>query len=110
MPSAFYLDDNSPLSEKELNSIGVECFILDADNYEKEGKLAELCKTRGYTYTDFVHSEKIPNLKDKLAIFFEEHLHDDDEIRFFVDGSGFFDVRDQRSTKDRYNSTGSIDY
>jgi len=98
---AFYLDNPMEIvSLEDLHELGLLFFCLDPINYKKEGKLDEICKQRGYTYADFVNSQKIPNLSEKLATFFEEHIHDDEEIRFFVDGSGFFDVRDGRSFKE----------
>ncbi|KAJ8877426.1 hypothetical protein PR048_021880 [Dryococelus australis] len=73
---------------------GVEYFELNPDNYAEE--LDKLKKIRGYTYEDNITCSKdcLQNYEEKLKTFFTEHLHTEEEIRFVLQGSGYFDVRD----------------
>ncbi|CAM9470572.1 unnamed protein product [Discosporangium mesarthrocarpum] len=108
---AWYMDDdttadqrlphrqepNVPCSLDNLASIGVLNWKLDADKYEDDPELQKIRDERGYSYMDIitVSPEKLPNYEAKIKGFFEEHMHTDEEIRYLLEGSGYFDVRDK---------------
>merc|ERR1711976_403964 len=76
---------------------GVLYWKINADDVENDALLQKIRKDRGYTYEDQVNiTEQMPEYEKKIKMFFEEHLHTDEEIRLIVDGSGYFDARDQQ--------------
>ena len=88
---------NVPVSRAALEALGVLSWEgMDADNVATDPALAALRAARGYSYSDVISisPEKLPNYEVKIKSFFEEHLHTDEEIRFVLDGSGYFDVKD----------------
>ncbi|KAL9842077.1 putative acireductone dioxygenase (Fe(2+)-requiring) [Arabidopsis thaliana] len=89
-------DPKEFVSLDKLAELGVLCWRLDADNYETDEELKKIRESRGYSYMDLceVCPEKLPNYEEKVKMFFEEHLHIDEEIRYCLAGSGYFDVRD----------------
>lgn len=84
------------ISLERLADLGVLYWHLDADKYETDPELQQIRENRGYTYQDLItiSPEKLPNYHEKLKSFFEEHIHNDEEIRYCLEGSGYFDVRD----------------
>jgi len=84
-----------------LRKLGVVSWKLDADKFEADEKLEAIRKVRGYSYKDIIEvtPETLPGYEQKIKHFFEEHLHTDEEIRYILAGSGYFDVRDE---KDRW--------
>ena len=57
------------------------------------GKIAELKARGGYVTADVVDvNSKTPGLEAMLAKFNSEHWHDDDEVRFIVEGRGLFHI------------------
>ncbi|KAF7998320.1 hypothetical protein HCN44_009718 [Aphidius gifuensis] len=79
-----------------FQTTGVEYFEIDYKNYLTDDKLKNLKDKRGYSYEDEIVCSKecLQNYEEKLKNFFTEHLHTDEEIRLVLDGSGYFDVRD----------------
>ncbi|XP_051942671.1 acireductone dioxygenase [Hippocampus zosterae] len=91
------LDPNRPVSLEELKQLGVFYWKLNADIYETDPELQCIRKERGYSFMDIITIEKntLTNYEEKLKMFYKEHLHLDDEIRYILDGQGYFDIRDK---------------
>ncbi|XP_072313559.1 acireductone dioxygenase [Eucyclogobius newberryi] len=91
------LDPNSPVPLEDLQKLGVFHRKLNADIYEADPELEKIRKEQGYSYMDIItiHKDTLPNYEEKLKMFFEEHLHMDDEIRYILEGQAYFDIRDR---------------
>ncbi|XP_048046287.1 acireductone dioxygenase isoform X2 [Chanodichthys erythropterus] len=91
------LSPNRPVTREQLEQIGVYHWKLNADIYENDPELQKIREERGYSYMDIItiHPDKLPDYGNKVKMFYEEHLHLDDEIRYILDGSAYFDVRDR---------------
>lgn len=86
---------NRPVAREHLDELGMRIWRLDADNWENNELLERIKKERGYNYWDVV--TMAPNMIDydsKVKHFFTEHLHADEEIRFLLEGGGYWDIRD----------------
>ncbi|KAL8916184.1 MAG: hypothetical protein Q9172_006415 [Xanthocarpia lactea] len=98
-----YWFDNKEGDQREDHDSGRS---VDAEYLSKLGVLYRHCSCidgvdiiaseRSYKNRDeiIVSPEKMGSAyEDKVKMFFNEHLHEDEEIRYILDGEGFFDVR-----------------
>ncbi|CAL1396577.1 unnamed protein product [Linum trigynum] len=92
---------DEPVSIDYLAELGVLYWKLNPKKYEDDEELNEIRQARGYNYMDLLDlcPEKVANYEEKLKNFYTEHIHGDEEIRYCLEGSGYFDVRDK---KDRW--------
>lgn len=82
-----------PALELELENIGV--FYRSVPSMSE---LDDIARERRYRNRDIVDlsPETVGSedaFKAKLDTFYAEHYHDDEEIRYVVDGEGYFDMR-----------------
>jgi 1,2-dihydroxy-3-keto-5-methylthiopentene dioxygenase len=107
-------EPNVPCPVEAMRKLGITYWKMDAEKYgypvksvpwdpkdAVDPRLTSIRDDRGYSYADIitVHPDHLPGFEDKVKAFFEEHIHDAEEIRYILDGSGFFDVRD---TEDKW--------
>ncbi|KAG9511277.1 1,2-dihydroxy-3-keto-5-methylthiopentene dioxygenase 1 [Fragariocoptes setiger] len=90
------LSDEHDISLDYLRQLGVLYWKFKPSTFDRDPAFIEMKKSRGYTYQDIIEvsPEKLDNYEEKLKIFYEEHIHTDEEIRYVLEGSGYFDVRD----------------
>ncbi|KIJ18079.1 hypothetical protein PAXINDRAFT_167368 [Paxillus involutus ATCC 200175] len=92
-------DSGKPVNDNILESIGVLHWHIPvpADASGPYTAVDDVAKERGYKNRDVITitREGLGDLYEtKLKTFFEEHMHEDEEIRYILKGSGFFDVRE----------------
>lgn len=91
---AWFRDDNKAIDQNVLEANGVIYRALPKEKAGYQPHLDELTKRRGYLTQDEVSLlPDMPNLAQVLAKFDPEHKHDDDEVRFVLEGEGVFDIR-----------------
>ncbi|KAG2173198.1 hypothetical protein INT43_004572 [Umbelopsis isabellina] len=101
-----YYYDNTDLDQRESHDSGKSVSLEDLervgvlywnfDGADAQEQLDKLAVERKYKNRDqiVVSPEGLGEAYEtKVKSFFQEHLHEDEEIRFILDGSGFFDVR-----------------
>eukprot|EP00834_Sanchytrium_tribonematis_P002092 NODE_58_length_28395_cov_1.465720.p21 type:complete len:174 gc:universal NODE_58_length_28395_cov_1.465720:23046-22525(-) len=82
------------VSMDHLTALGIKCKKFEMTPDVVNEMINEYLDI--YPAHDIVHlTDKTP--KEMMNKFFEEHLHEDAEIRFIIEGKGYFDVRDVKS-------------
>ncbi|KAI9091692.1 1,2-dihydroxy-3-keto-5-methylthiopentene dioxygenase 3 [Phlyctochytrium arcticum] len=88
---------NRPVSHDQLIKLGVLQWHIPVDEATKLHlvEVDRICTERDYKNRDeiTISETTLPNYHEKLAIFFTEHIHEDEEIRYILGGSGYFDIR-----------------
>lgn len=100
-------DNDNKIDFREPHNSGVAVSLerlaklgIVAKYLEKIDDVELLAKERNYKNRDTVKlSKKTFNndetlLLNQLNIFYQEHLHEDEEIRYCIEGSGYFDIKD----------------
>lgn len=105
MVEAYYHDNDDTVDFREPHHSGE---TLSLDQLAKIGVFYKYCPSQAQvdevaTERDYKNRDTVQisqetlgdALLPKLQTFYAEHLHEDEEIRYIIDGEGFFDVRNE---------------
>ena len=86
-------DSNRPVDPTYLSNLGIIHHFLPSD----QASVDRIASARNYKNRDQIEISPtlLPNYEEKVKNFFNEHLHEDEEIRYILAGGGYFDVRDK---------------
>jgi 1,2-dihydroxy-3-keto-5-methylthiopentene dioxygenase len=98
---AHWLDSNDgSIAPGDLAEQGVAYHQLRTDPAAYRSSVDMLKSDRGYIEEDIIElAPTTPDLDAICAKFVDEHSHDEDEVRFVLEGEGIFDIR---SNDDRW--------
>ena len=97
---AHWLDRQGDISEGVLANNGIYYEKIDTSPALYRAPVDRVKAERGYIEEDVIELRpETPNLDTICAKFVDEHFHDDDEVRFVLEGEGIFDIR---STDDQW--------
>ncbi|GAM82058.1 hypothetical protein ANO11243_000370 [Dothideomycetidae sp. 11243] len=83
-------DSGREVDQSYLQQLGIHFFPISGIS-----EVDRIAKERQYSNRDeiTISPTTLPDYENKVRAFFNEHLHEDEEIRYIMDGSGYFDVR-----------------
>lgn len=90
-------DSGVELPPQHLLSLGILLYTFPPSSPTSAASVSELASSRHYANRDEITVS--PDAmgaayEDKIKVFYDEHIHEDEEIRYILKGSGYFDVRD----------------
>jgi len=86
-------DSSNPVTTSHLTNLGVLYHHMPGLT-----SVDSLAESRNYKNRDTITvspSSMGAIYEEKVRMFFNEHLHEDEEIRYVRDGAGYFDVRSE---------------
>lgn len=90
-------DSGTELPSTHLASLGVLHYTFPPSSPSSAAQVEDLAKTRAYANRDEITVSPAAMgaaYEDKIKLFYDEHMHEDEEIRYVLKGTGYFDVRD----------------
>ncbi|KAF2170827.1 hypothetical protein M409DRAFT_18800 [Zasmidium cellare ATCC 36951] len=86
-------DSGRTVSPEYLSKLGILHYHFPSDL----SSVNAIAESRAYKNRDEIEISPttLPNYEEKVKNFFHEHLHEDEEIRYILDGGGYFDVRSE---------------
>ncbi|KAF9239481.1 1,2-dihydroxy-3-keto-5-methylthiopentene dioxygenase [Melanogaster broomeanus] len=93
-------DSGKPVDDSTLKAIGVFHWHIPVTAEGACDKVHAMARERGSNNRDIVTitKEGLGDLYEAtLKVFYEEHMHEDEEVRYILEGSGYFDVREHTS-------------
>ncbi|KAL8844651.1 MAG: hypothetical protein Q9176_001164 [Flavoplaca citrina] len=89
---------SSTLPISILAKMGILHYYLPLSAPSSYKEVNDLASARAYANRDIITiSPSAMGCKydDNIQMFYKEHMHEDEEIRYIFEGSGYFDVRDE---------------